>query len=740
MKLSDIYLRLDLGKLWGGEDVFSAVQQLKGDVFRHKEGRRTLRFEVAEKSYFLKYHQGVGWLEIVKNLLQLRKPIISAKNEWQAIKFLEKHDIDTMTLAGYGKRGFNPAEIESFVITDDLIDTVSLENLGQYWTEKPPTFNTKKALIERLALTSKNMHENGMNHRDYYLCHFLLDKGFVEHNTFTADTKLFLIDLHRAILRQTGRVEQRWLVKDIGALYFSAMDVPLTSRDLIRFAKTYSGLNLHDIMSKQSSFWNKVKLRANKMRSANDAVINQELNPVRSFLQGQKNLIVPFTIQAFEQSFECQKVLRLLPGKRLVVEAKSKRHHVVIKLFASAKKGQRELEREYQGYQLAKKAGVLVPERLFSGYNQQGCLMVAYQFCNNGETLLQLDDTRRNEQLGALFSCIRKLHSYGVYQDDIHLDNFLLADSKLYLIDLGSIKKHRPGQSLNEITSLNNIARLIAQFTFDERGLLRPHLEQYYRERGSGYNNTARPRLANLTNKAWQKRKNNYLKKCFRNCTDTIYHKSASQQWAFNSDFLSGEAESFVLDIEKIVAAGEFLKEGKSATVVRAEVAGVQLVIKRYNIKNKWHFVRRCFRSSRAAASWENANLFKFMGISTAQPIGFIENRIMGLRHTAYFICEYIPAKELSSIYEQRVPTDDELKQFQHIFSCLRQSKVSHGDLKASNFLISDSGKITLIDLDAMKQHRYKFTFEKAFFKDQVRFKANWRDVTIKKILGSIIF
>ena len=39
-----------------------------------------------------------------------------------------------------------------------------------------------------------------------------------------------------------------------------------------------------------------------------------------------------------------------------------------------------------------------------------------------------------------------------------------------------------------------------------------------------------------------------------------------------------------------------------------------------------------------------------------------------------------------------------------------------------------------------MKQHRYKFTFEKAFFKDQVRFVANWRDVTIKKILGSIIF
>ena len=740
MKLSDIYLRLDLGKLWRGEDVFSAVKQLKGDIFRHKEGRRTLRFEVTGKSYFLKYHQGVGWLEIVKNLLQFRKPIISAKNEWEAIKFLEKHDIDTMTVAGYGKRGFNPAKIESFVITDDLSDTVSLEQLGQYWTEKPPTFNTKKALIERLALTSKTMHENGMNHRDYYLCHFLLDKGFVEHNTFTADTKLFLIDLHRAIIRQTGKVEQRWLVKDIGALYFSAMDVSLTSRDLIRFAKTYSGLNLHDIISKQGGFWNKVRFRADKMRSANNAAINQELNPIRSFLQGQKNLTVPFTIQALEESFECQKVLRLLPGKRLVVEAKSKRHHATVKFFASAKKGQRELEREYQGYQLAKQAGVLVPERLFSGYNQQGCLMVAYQFCNNGETLLQLDDSRRNEQLGALFNCISKLHSYGIYQNDIHLDNFLLADSKLYLIDLGSIKKQRPGQGLNEISSLNNIARLIAQFTFDERGLLHPHIKQYYRERGSGYNNRARARLAQLTNKAWQKRKNNYLKKCFRNCTDTIYQNNASRQWAFNSDFLSGEVESFILDIEKIVAEGELLKEGKSATIVRAEVAGRQLVIKRYNLKSKWHFMRRCFRASRAAASWKNANLLKLLGISTANPIGFIENRIVGLRHTAYYICEYTPAVELSSIYQQRVPTDSELKQFQHIFSCLRQAKVSHGDLKASNFLIGDSGKITLIDLDSMKQHRYEFAFEKAFYKDQVRFLANWRDVKIKKILESIIF
>ena len=85
------------------------------------------------------------------------------------------------------------------------------------------------------------MHENGMNHRDFYLCHFLLDNKFAEHNTIEESTKLFLIDLHRAQIRFATPL--RWIVKDLGSLYFSAAEVPLTKRDLFRFMKIYSGMN-----------------------------------------------------------------------------------------------------------------------------------------------------------------------------------------------------------------------------------------------------------------------------------------------------------------------------------------------------------------------------------------------------------------------------------------------------------------------------------------------------------------
>ncbi len=258
------YLREDLVKQWQGNDPFSMVKQIKGEIFRQKEGRRTLRFVLGEKSYFLKYHQGIGWVEIIKNLLQFRLPIISAKNEWLAIQLLEQNQLDSMQIAAYGERGWNPAKKESFLVTDELIDTMSLEHLGKQWRQTPPTFKTKLKLITKIAQLSKKMHENGLNHRDFYLCHFLLDKSFATTNTIEDETRLFLIDLHRAQIR--NKVPQRWLVKDIGSLYFSALDVELTQRDRFRFIKLYSGLSLREALSKRQSFWTNVDKRAAKLR------------------------------------------------------------------------------------------------------------------------------------------------------------------------------------------------------------------------------------------------------------------------------------------------------------------------------------------------------------------------------------------------------------------------------------------------------------------------------------------
>jgi heptose I phosphotransferase len=257
-----VFVRSDIGAVWV-DDPFECAQQQQGEVYRDKEGRRTLSFDAGGRPYFLKLHQGIGWKEILKNLFQGRLPILGARNEWQAIQALRQAGVGTLNIAAYGQRGWNPAKQTSFLVTDTLTETMSLEHLGQQWKAKSPIFTTKRTLINKLADMSRTMHQLGINHRDFYLCHVLLDEQFAVTNHIADDTELFLIDLHRAQMRQ--RVPKRWLVKDLGSLYFSAMDVPLTQRDLYRFMTRYTGLSLRTIFQSQANFWDCVKARAQRL-------------------------------------------------------------------------------------------------------------------------------------------------------------------------------------------------------------------------------------------------------------------------------------------------------------------------------------------------------------------------------------------------------------------------------------------------------------------------------------------
>ena len=94
---------------WAGRDPFDMVEALQGEVFRELEGRRTLRVEAGGRGYFVKIHRGVGWREIVKNLLSARLPVLGARNEWQAIRRIDEHGVATMKAVAYGERGCNQA-------------------------------------------------------------------------------------------------------------------------------------------------------------------------------------------------------------------------------------------------------------------------------------------------------------------------------------------------------------------------------------------------------------------------------------------------------------------------------------------------------------------------------------------------------------------------------------------------------------------------------------------------------
>jgi UDP-glucose:(heptosyl)LPS alpha-1,3-glucosyltransferase len=235
---------------------FKEILSMQGDVYRELEGRRTLRFERDGHAYFAKIHQGVGMREIFKNLLQGRFPVVGALAEYKAVLRLKQLGIDTLSVVAFSQRGINPATLKSFIVTDELSNTVSLEQYCRDWTSQPPSFLFKQSIIKAIARIARTLHVHGVNHRDFYAAHLHLDISQPATLLTGHDLKLYLIDLHRMQLRK--QVPLRWVTKDIAALYFSVMDFGLTDRDLLRFIKLYQGKRLNRALTEDARFWKKV--------------------------------------------------------------------------------------------------------------------------------------------------------------------------------------------------------------------------------------------------------------------------------------------------------------------------------------------------------------------------------------------------------------------------------------------------------------------------------------------------
>lgn len=248
--------------LWHGEDPFVEVERLDGQVYRELEGRRTLRTEVGGQGYFVKIHRGIGWAEIAKNLLTAKAPVLGAGQEWRAIQRLHEVGVPTMTAVAYGERGANPASQHSFIITEELAPTVSLEDFTANWLERPPAPALKRALIAEVARMAGTMHRAGVNHRDFYICHFLLH---TDKPVTASDFRLSLIDLHRAQTR--SQTPRRWRDKDLAGLYFSALEIGLTRGDRLRFLRYYFQRPLREILRDESSLLAWLQRKAERLQA-----------------------------------------------------------------------------------------------------------------------------------------------------------------------------------------------------------------------------------------------------------------------------------------------------------------------------------------------------------------------------------------------------------------------------------------------------------------------------------------
>lgn len=177
-----------------------------------------------------------------------------------------------------------------------------------------------------------------------------------------------------------------------------------------------------------------------------------------------------------------------------------------------------------------------------------------------------------------------------------------------------------------------------------------------------------------------------------------------------------------------VLARGRVLKHDGTTTVTVVGDGERRWVVKRYNTKNRWHAVRRVLRTSRAVNCWHAAALLREAGVDTPRPVAALEERRAGvLRGRSYFIHEFIDGDTLADHLRRGSGEPAGLvEQAAGIVLRLGKAGIVHGDLKATNFLVS-GGRMVLVDLDATRVARGR-RLAVDLHRDRQRFLRNWSD------------
>jgi tRNA A-37 threonylcarbamoyl transferase component Bud32 len=449
-----------------------------------------------------------------------------------------------------------------------------------------------------------------------------------------------------------------------------------------------------------------------------------------------RNPDAPFVIELADGRRLCiDTLLRILPGKRITGIATFEGQRVIAKLFIASSGSERHWQRECQGIELLRQHDFPTPQPLASGALKSGGHYVLTEFIDAALSLADAPAAAVAAAMPRLLALLGHMHACGLTHEDAHLGNFLAHGDTLFILDGDAIRGNQPTSALQE-----NLALLLSQLPPDVLSDWWEPLTKAYR---SGHPACVldQAQLDRQIEAITHKRLLDYLDKCLRDCTLFKVEKAVDRFTAvLRSE--SGWLAPVIADPDRWMNDGTPLKQGRTATLAQVECGGRQLVIKRYNIKNTGHALSRALRPSRAWHSWVEGNRLKFLGIATPRPLALIEQRFGPLRGKAWLITDFSAGESVAARYPPAgriMPPDAELAAIGKLFRQLLAARICHGDLKATN-LLQDGDRISLIDLDAMRQHGSNVTFWRAWRKDCARFLENWpASSTLRKKLAETL-
>jgi heptose I phosphotransferase len=194
--------------------------------------RMTTRLDLADadgatRVLYLKRHQRPRLSELIKPLFRLTRPIVGARNEWEAILRFHEVGIATMVPVAIGE-----SDGRSFLMTQEIAGCQKLtawRDAHRHKLQNGERASLRK-IVEGVADVARTMHAAGLHHQDFYLTHLMMPQS-------GSASPIHVLDLGRA--RFQPRLAHRWIVKDLGQLNYSADGV--SASDRLRFLTRYLG-------------------------------------------------------------------------------------------------------------------------------------------------------------------------------------------------------------------------------------------------------------------------------------------------------------------------------------------------------------------------------------------------------------------------------------------------------------------------------------------------------------------
>lgn len=286
----------------------------------------------------------------------------------------------------------------------------------------------------------------------------------------------------------------------------------------------------------------------------------------------------------------------------------------------------------------------------------------------------------------ALAKLLRLMHDRGVLQPDLH-HNILVRAEPLELrridVDRGELR-----HALTDAERIDNLAYL---------NIFVPLGEHFFETYGGDIALAQRVRQRSLLIRR------RLAARRSRRCLETNLrfesYKLGGLKWWVRLEFFDDKLRRLLENPDAALESCPMLyKSGPNRQSTIGSFDG--LVLKRFNIKNRWNYLKDLFRPSRALRSYRKAYHLELLGMPTPRPVAAAERRMMRVLINSYLVMEEIRgAQDLRTLKALSI---HDAREAGRLVGRLHDDGFAHGDLKETNIVRDAEGKLFLLDLDGL--------------------------------------